>query len=60
MKFKCHGKNDKGKDCPNSIGILDYIFGAAMCLDCQIKMLQLRIKELKAKKKVQDFKSVRR
>lgn len=60
MKFRCHGKDAKGKDCPNSIGILDYMFGAAMCIDCQIEMHRLQIRELKAKKKVQDFKTVRR
>ena len=60
MRFKCHGKDVKGKACTNSIGFLDYMFGAAMCIDCQIEMLKLRTEELKAKKKVQDFKSVRR
>lgn len=60
MPFRCHGKDAIGKDCPNSIGILEYMFGSAMCIDCQIEMLRLRIKELKAKKKVQDFKTVRR
>lgn len=60
MKFRCHGKDNKGKDCPASIGILEYMFGSAMCIDCQIEMLKLRMEELKAKKKVQDFKTFRR
>lgn len=60
MKFRCHGKDVNGKDCPNSVGVLDYMFGSAMCLDCQIDLLKLRIKELKAKKNVQEFKRLRR
>ena len=60
MRFKCHGKDVKGKACTNSIGVLEYMFGSAMCIDCQIKMHHLQIEELKAKKKVQDFKTVRR
>ena len=60
MKFRCHGKDVKGKDCPASIGLFEYMFGSAMCIDCQIELYKLRIRELKAKKKVQDFKTVRR
>lgn len=60
MAFRCHGKDVTGKDCPNSIGIREYMFGSAMCIDCEIELHKLLIRELKAKKKVQDFKSVRR
>ena len=53
MKFQCHGKDNKGKDCENSIGILHYFLGSALCIDCEIELLQLRIHELKLKKKIQ-------
>ena len=58
--MKCHGKDVIGKDCPNSVGVLDYMFGKAMCIDCQIALHRLQIKELKAKKRIRDFKTNRR
>lgn len=54
MKFQCHGKDKKGKDCENSVGILHYFFKGALCIDCEIELLQLRIHELKVKKKIQN------
>lgn len=48
MKFQCHGD-----DCENNVGIFKYFFGPALCIDCEIELLKLRIKELKVKKKIQ-------
>lgn len=54
MSFRCHGKDKKGKDCKNSVGIFHYFFGSALCIDCEIELLQLRIRELKVKREIQN------
>lgn len=51
MKYQCHGE-----DCDNSIGFFHYFLGSALCIDCEIELLQLRIKELKVKKEIQNKK----
>lgn len=54
MKFICHGLDDKGNNCENSVGFFKYYFGPALCIDCEIELLQFRIQELKLKKKIQN------
>lgn len=54
MKFQCHGKDKKGKNCENSIGPFHYFFRSALCIDCEIELLQIRIRELKVKKEIQN------
>lgn len=54
MSFRCHGMDKKGNKCENSVGLFHYFFGSALCIDCEIELLQLRIHELKVKKKIQN------
>lgn len=54
LNFRCHGVDKKGNNCENSVGLFHYFFGSALCIDCEIELLQLRIHELKVKKKIQN------
>lgn len=53
MKYKCHGQDNKGKGCENSIGFMKHIFGPGLCIDCEIDLLKLKIKQLKIKKEIE-------
>jgi hypothetical protein len=48
--FKCHGIDDKGKQCENSVGIMRHFF-KGVCLECEIEIMEMRLKEMKLRLK---------
>jgi len=45
LNFRCHGVDKKGNKCENLVGLFHYFFGSALCIDCEIELLQLRMGE---------------
>ena len=54
MSWQCHGE-----DCDRQIGFVRYFMGSALCLECEVVLLKMRIEELRVKIRIRDHRRAR-